>query len=141
MSMHLLAMNLALQLKSRVRKDGNADLFGDSLTFQKIYHGKIFNKENHVAIEVYIPGHIVKRLNNDEFMCGPSTNSALLPQEAECLSYYSYENSDKKSCLLNYKAVVIHSLTQFLLQNNHWMTITSSSIPQEISLSWPSTTS
>lgn len=63
--MHLLAMNLALQLENQVRRDGNAEVFGKFLKFQMIYHGKISNGESYVTIEEYIPGKFVKHLNNN----------------------------------------------------------------------------
>ena len=99
--MYLLAMNLGLQLEKQVRKDGNVELIGEYLRFQKIYHCKISNGENHDAIEEYIPGQFVKHLNNNGMICGPSTNSALLQekvfeQKVECPTHYSYENSNTK---------------------------------------------
>jgi len=79
--MHLLAMSLALQLENHARKNGNAELFGEFLKSQKIYHGKISNKENHVTIEEYIPGKFVKHLNNNRIICGLSTNSVVLQEK------------------------------------------------------------
>ena len=64
--------------------------------------------ENHVTIEEYIRGQFVKHLNNNGMICGPSKNSALLQervlgQKVECPTHYSYENSDKKSMLVDLK--------------------------------------
>ena len=141
--MHLLAMTLALQLENQARKDGNAELFGEFLTFQKIYHDKTSNGENHVTIEEYIPGKCVKHLNSNGMICGPSTNSVfvvdkVLGQNAECLSHYFYEMSDRKIMLVDLHGSGYRLFDPDLLQNKYWMKIIRSSIAQEISQSWPS---
>ena len=103
-------------------------MLGECLQFQKIYHGKISNRENHVTIEEYIPGSFVKHLNNNGMICGPSTYVALLQvQKAEYITHYSYENSDKKIMLIDLQGSGCTLLDpeiaskQQLDENNHFL--------------------
>ena len=90
--MHLFARNFALQLHQEVRKRNAEEVYGEVLSNNNIYLGKM-DDGNFVTVEEFVDGAFEKYINNDGTLCGNSTN---IHMKAESLSHYSYVGSQEK---------------------------------------------
>jgi hypothetical protein len=64
--MHMLAKNLAEQLKKKLKEDGKLEDYGQILQFKKIYMAQPGN----IIVEECVEGGFVKFLNNTGAVCG-----------------------------------------------------------------------
>ena len=90
--MHLFARNVSLQLHQEVRKRNAKEVYGEVLSYNNIYLGKM-DDGNFVTVEEFADGGFEKYINNDGTLCGNSTN---IHMKAESLSHYSYVGSQEK---------------------------------------------
>ncbi|XP_020898264.1 uncharacterized protein LOC110237033 [Exaiptasia diaphana] len=94
--MHLLARNLAKQLKERVR---DVKEFGKALTYHNIYLGETGG--DFVTIEVFIEGEFKKYLNNNGKVPQAIQDKDINALKAQCLAHFSFEQSGGKLLLLD----------------------------------------
>jgi hypothetical protein len=92
--MHMLAKNLAEQLKKKLKEDGKLEDYGQTLQFKKIYMAQPGN----IIVEEFVEGEFVKFLNNTGAVCG---NDSELRQKAESLTHFSYEKSNKQLMIVD----------------------------------------
>ncbi|CAB4007574.1 transient receptor potential cation channel subfamily M member 6-like [Paramuricea clavata] len=90
--MHLLARNFAKQLQQEVCKRNNEEVYGEFMSYNNIYLGKMDDGE-FVTVEEFVKGSFDKYINKDGTLCGTST---YIRMKAESLSHYSYVRSDEK---------------------------------------------
>ena len=64
--MHMLARNFTLKLEQELKQGDNLDLYGTTLSYKRIYMGRITGKsgDEWVTVEEYIDGEFSKYLNN-----------------------------------------------------------------------------
>ena len=76
------------------------DEFGQILTYQDIYLGKVIDNDQFMTIEEYIPGTFVKHFNHTGIPCEDNENTKN-GMKAECLAHFSFEKSYRKLMLLD----------------------------------------
>ena len=96
--MHYLARNFAAKLKEELLASDNEILFGETMSYKKIYMGMI--GEEYVTVEEFIEGTFRKYINNNGSIC-ESGNADPLIKKAECLAHFSYERSEREVMLLD----------------------------------------
>ena len=87
--MHMLAKNLAEQVKKKLKEDGKLEDYGKTLQFKKIY----MVQPGNIIVEEFVEGEFVKFLNNTGVVCG---NDSELCQKAGSLTHFSYQKSNKQ---------------------------------------------
>lgn len=92
--MHMLARNFTQKLEQELKQGGNLELYGKTLTYQRIYMGRIHGKSGieWVTIEEYIDGEFTKYLNNTGKLCGVDSE---IRQKCESLAHFSYARSSE----------------------------------------------
>ena len=96
--MHYLARNFAAKLKEELLASDNEILFGETMSYKKIFMGKI--GEEYVTVEEFVEGTFHKYINNNGNIC-ESENADPLTKKAECLAHFSYERSEREVMLLD----------------------------------------
>ena len=96
--MHYLARNFAAKLKEELLASDNEILFGETMSYKKIFMGKI--GEEYVTVEEFVEGTFRKYINNNGNIC-ESENADPLTKKAECLAHFSYERSEREVMLLD----------------------------------------
>ena len=96
--MHYLARNFAAKLKEELIASDNEILFGETISYKKIYMGTIDGE--YVTVEEFIDGTFHKYINNNGNIC-QGENADPLTKKAECLAHLSYERSQKEVMLLD----------------------------------------
>ena len=95
--MHYLARNFAARLKGELIVSDSITLFGETLSYNKIFFGKIStgtpDEPECVTIEEFIDGSFEKYINNNGNICG---NSSPTTDKAECLAHFSHERSNEE---------------------------------------------
>ncbi|KAG1652263.1 Transient receptor potential cation channel subfamily M member 6 [Nymphon striatum] len=92
--MHMLARNFALKLTDKLKKDDSIDDYGDTLSYKKIYLGKIKYEDREpewVTVEEFIDGKFSKYINNNGVSCG---TDSVIRRKCESLAHFSYEHSN-----------------------------------------------
>lgn len=90
--MHMLARNFTKTLEKELQLNGNLELYGKTLTYNKIYMGRLHGQsgDEWVTVEEYIDGKFTKYLNNTGIPCGVNSE---IRQKCESLAHFSYERS------------------------------------------------
>ena len=90
--MHMLARNFTKKLEKELQLNDNLELYGKTLTYKKIYMGRIHGQsgDEWVTVEEYIDGEFTKYLNNTGIPCGVNSE---IRQKCESLAHFSYERS------------------------------------------------
>ena len=96
--MHYLARNFAAKLKEELIASDNEILFGETMSYKKIYMGTI--DREYVTVEEFIDGTFHKYINNNGNIC-QGENADPLTKKAESLAHFSYERSQKEVMLLD----------------------------------------
>ncbi len=108
--MHILARHFAARLKQEIEKKRKWRILGEFLKYNKTYFGKF--GEECVTLEEFIEGTFTKHINNTGDVCGDATSA--ICKKAECLAYYSFQQSEKK--LMVYRVATTTYLTLKLPQ-------------------------
>ena len=90
--MHMLARNFTKTLEKELQLNGNLELYGKTLTYNKIYMGRLHGQsgDEWVTVEEYIDGKFTTYLNNTGIPCGVNSE---IRQKCESLAHLSYERS------------------------------------------------
>ena len=91
--MHMLARNFTQKLEQELKQGNNLELYGETLTYHKIYMGRIHgqsSEEEWVTIEEYIDGEFTKYVNNTGIPCRVDSD---VRKKCESLAHFSYERS------------------------------------------------
>ena len=98
MQKHYLAENCAAKLKDELIASDNEILFGETLSYKKIYVGMI-NWE-YVTVDEFVDGAFCKYININGYI-SQGGNDDPLTKKAECLAHFFYERSQKEVMLLD----------------------------------------
>lgn len=101
--MHTLAQNFASQLRQELITKGVLDLYGKTLTFNKLFLGKIEATGEFVTVEEFVPGNFVKYVNNDGLICSKDSD---MRQKAESLPHFSFIKSKEELMVLDIQGSV-----------------------------------
>ena len=85
--MHYLARNFAAKLKEELIASDNEILFGETMSYKKIYMGTI--DREYVTVEEFIDRTFHKYINNNGNI-GKGENADPLTKKEECLAHFSY---------------------------------------------------
>lgn len=96
--MHYLARNFTAKMNQELIENGQMSEFGKTLSYKKIFMGKICCEDDFVTVEEFIEGKFEKYVNNDGNICGKKGE---VTEKAECLVHFSYEKSNKEVMLLD----------------------------------------
>ena len=90
--MHMHARDLTKTLEEELQLNGNLELYGKTLTYNKIYMGRLHGQsgDEWVIVEEYIDGKFTKYLNNTVVPYGVNSE---IRQKCESLAHFSYERS------------------------------------------------
>lgn len=80
--MHYLAQNFAAKLKDELIASDNEILFGETMSYKKIYMGTIDGE--YVTVKEFVDGTFRKYINSNGNIC-QGGNADLLTKKAECL--------------------------------------------------------
>ena len=90
--MHMLARNFTKTLEKELQLNGNLELCGKTLAYNKIYMGRLHGQsgDEWVTVEEYIDEKFTKYLNSTGIPCGANSE---IRQKCESLAHFSYERS------------------------------------------------
>ena len=107
--MHMLARNFTKTLEKELQLNGNLELYGKTLTYNKIYMGRLHGQsgDEWVTVEEYIDGKFTKYLNNTGIPCGVNSK---IRQKCESLARFSYERSHENIMVVDMQGLQLGSL-------------------------------